>query len=86
MHKQHVEELGDYKARILQLENQVASLRVKKDGSSTSASIATRDIYLQSLQAEKDTAIEEANIAKSQALEVSTANQEMQGKIEALQK
>ena len=75
---------GDYKARILQLENQVASLRVRMDGSSTSASIATRDIYLQSLQAEKDAAIEETNIVKSQALEMSTANQEMQGKMEAL--
>ena len=48
-HKHHVGKLDDCKARILQLENQVASLRVREVGSSTSAPIATRDIYLQSM-------------------------------------
>ena len=48
--------------------------------------MATTDSNFQSLQVEKDTALEEAMIAKSQTLEVCTMNQVMQSKMEALQK
>ena len=44
------------------------------------------DINFQSLKTERATALKEAKIAKSQALEVCTMNQVMQGKMEALQK
>ena len=48
--------------------------------------MATNDSKFQSLQAEEDTTLEEANIAKSQTLEVCMMNQVMQSKMEALQK
>ena len=53
-------------------------------GSSSSSPIAPTDINLQSLQAERNTVLEEAKIAKSSVLEVCTTNQVMQGKMEAL--
>ena len=48
--------------------------------------MATNDSKFQSLQAEEDTTLEEAKIAKSQTLEVCMMNQVMQSKMEALQK
>ena len=48
--------------------------------------MATTDSNFQSLQVKRDTALEEAKIAKSQTLEVCTTNQVMQSKMEALQK
>jgi hypothetical protein len=48
--------------------------------------MATTDSNFQSLQIERDTALKEARIAKSQTLEVCTMNQVMQSKMEALQK
>ena len=48
--------------------------------------MATNDSKFQSLQAEEDTTLEEANIAKSQTLEVCMMNQVMQSKMEVLQK
>jgi hypothetical protein len=86
LRKQHAEEIREYKARILNLENQVAILTMGGAGSSSSAPMATTDNNFQSLQVERDTALEEARIAKSQTLEVCTMNQVMQSKMEALQK
>jgi len=70
LRKQHAEEIQEYKAMILDLENQVATLTMGEAGNSSNTPIAPTDINLQSLQANKDTSLEEAKIAKSQALEV----------------
>ena len=83
LRKQHAEKIREYKARIFNLENQVATLTMGEAGSSSSS---PTDINLQSLQAERDTTLEEAKIAESQALEVCTMNEVMQRKMEALQK
>jgi chromosome segregation ATPase len=81
LRKQHAEEIREYKARIFELENQVATLTMGEAGSSSST-----PINLQSLEAERDTTLQEAKIAKSQALEVCMMNEVMRGEMEALQK
>ena len=83
LRKQHTKKICEYKARIFDLKNQVATLTMGKAGSSSSS---PTDINLQSVQAERDISLEEAKIAKSEAFEVYTMNQVMQGKMEALQK
>jgi hypothetical protein len=72
LRKQHAEKIREYKARIFELENQVATLAMGEAGSSSCT-----PINLQSLKAERDTAVKEAKIAKSQALEVCTMNEVM---------
>lgn len=81
LRQQHAEEIREYKARILELENRLATLTMGEAGSSSST-----PINIQSLEAERDTALQEAMIAKSQAADVCTRNEVMQGKMEALQK
>jgi hypothetical protein len=78
LRKQHAEEIHEYKARIFELENQIATLMMEKAGSSSST-----PIYLKSLEAERDAALQEAKIAKSQALEVCMMNEVMRGEMEA---
>lgn len=65
LRKQHTEKIGKYKLRILDLKNQVATLPIGEVGSSISAPIAPTDIYLQSLQVEKGTTLEEVKSARS---------------------
>jgi len=84
LRKQYAEEICEYKAKILDLENQVARLTMREAGNSSIAPIASSDSSFQPLQAERDIALEEAKIAKSQALEVCMRNEVMRGKIEAL--
>jgi hypothetical protein len=81
LRKQHAEEIREYKARIFELENQIATLTMGEAGSSSCT-----PINLQSLEAERDTPLKEAKIAKSQALEVCTMNEVMRREMEALQK
>ena len=83
LRKKHAEEIREYNVKILDLENQVATLTM---GEADSSSSSPTNINLQSLQAERDTTLEEAMIAKSQALKVCTMNQVMQGKMKTLQK
>ena len=85
LYKQHDEEVLCYKARISFLESRVGALIVKEDGSSSSAPVVLRDEYLQSLQAQKDAVVEEARNAELCATQISTANQEMQVTVGALQ-
>jgi hypothetical protein len=82
--KQHAEEIREYKARIPDLENQVATLTMGDAGSSSNTPMAPTNINLQSLKAERDTSLQETKIAKSQALEVCMRNEVMRGKMEAL--
>jgi hypothetical protein len=65
LRKQHAEEIREYQAKILDLDNQVATFTIGEAGSSSSTPIAPTDINLQSLQVERDTTLEEANIARS---------------------
>jgi hypothetical protein len=80
LRKQNAEEIREYKAKILDLENQVARLTMRDAGNSSSALITSSDSSFQSLQAERDKALEEAKIAKSQALEVCMRNEVMREK------
>ena len=84
LRKQHVEEIQEYKARILDLENQVATLTM--GGPAVQAPMEKIDSNFQSLQAEWNTTLEKTRITKSQTLEVCTIDQVMQSKMEALQK
>ena len=84
--KQHAEKIREFKARVLELKNQVTTLTIEGAGSSSSAPITTTDNTFQSLQVERDTTLEEIMITKSQILEVVMMNQVMQSKMEALQK
>jgi hypothetical protein len=77
LRKQHAEEIREYQAKILDLDNQVATLTIGEAGSSSSTPIAPTDINLQSLQVDRDITLEEANIAKSQVLKVCTRIQIM---------
>ena len=72
LREQHDDENCVYKARILNLENQVPKLTMAEAGSSSSIPIAPTNNHLQSLLAERDIAVHEAKIAKSQAMEVCT--------------
>ena len=85
LRKQHVEEICEYKAKIFDLKNQVATLTMEGAGNLNIAPMIVTDNNFQSLQAERDTALDEAKIAKSQTFEVCTMNQVMQSKMEALQ-
>ena len=84
LRKQHAEEIREYKAKISDLENQVVTLTMGEAGSSNSTPIAPTNINFQSLQAERDTILQDSKIAKSQALEVCMTNQVMQGKMKDL--
>jgi hypothetical protein len=81
LRKQHAEEIREYKTRIFELENQVATLTMGEAGSSSST-----PINLKSLEAERDTDLQEAKIAKSQALEVCMMNEVIRGEMEVLEK
>ena len=74
MCRQHAEEIHRYKTRIFYLKNQVAALTMGEAGSSSNTSIAPT---IQSLEAQRDAALQEAKIAKSQALEVCMKNEVM---------
>ena len=86
LRKQHAKEIRKYKARNIDLENQVATFTMGEADSSSSTPIAPTNMNLQSLEAKRDTGLQEAKIAKSQALEVCMRNEVMRRKIEALQK
>ena len=85
LRKQHAEEICVYKAMILDLENQVAKFMVREAGSSSSTPIAPTNINLQSLQAERDITLQEAKIAKSQAMEICTRMDALQKKVVDMQ-
>ena len=82
-----------YRARILHLETLLARFGIRPDGSSSSAPLveiedidcAPPTVHI-SMQATRDTAIEQATTAKLNALELSTANQELQRQLEVLKK
>jgi hypothetical protein len=75
LRKQHAEKICKYKSKIFDLENQVARLTMGEASNSSSAPIVTTDSDFQSLQAERDIALKEAKITKSQDLEVCMMNQ-----------
>ena len=80
-----------YRARISHLETLLARFRIRPDGSSSSASLveveeidrAPLTVHV-SMQAERDAAVEQATTANLNALELSTANQELQRQLEVL--
>ena len=83
--KQHAEEIRKYKARILDLKNQVAKLTMREAGSSSSTLIAPTNNHIQSLQAEKDIAVQKTKIVKIQAMEVCTRTAAIQKNVMDMQ-
>ena len=82
---EYLADVKAYKARILHLETLLAQFGIRPDGSSSSAPlIEAKDVDRApltvhvSIQAERDTAVEQATTANLNALELSTANQELQ--------
>ena len=80
-----------YKARISHLESMLTEFGIRLDGSSSSAPLLEAEdidraslMVYGSMQAERDAAIEQATIANLHALELSTANQELQRQLEVL--
>ena len=57
LRKQHAEKIHDYKAKILDLKNQVATLKLGEATGSSGAPIAPTNINLLSLPAVKDTTL-----------------------------
>ena len=57
LRKQHAEEIHDYKAKILNLKNQVATLKLGETTSSRSLPIAPTNINLLSLPADRYTTL-----------------------------
>ena len=74
-----------YRARILHLETLLVGLGIRPDGSSSNAPLVEAEdvdrapptVHV-SMQAERDEAVEQATTANLNALELSTANQELQ--------
>ena len=74
-----------YRVRILYLETSLARFGIRPDGSSSSAPLVeaedvdrARPTVHVSMQAERDVVVEQATAANLNALELSTANQELQ--------
>ena len=80
-----------FRARILHLETLLPGFGIRPDGSSSSAPLvevedvdcAPPTVHV-SLQAERDAVVEQATAANLNALELSTANQELQRQLEVL--
>ena len=81
LRRQHALEIRELQAKILDLEFQVVKLTMAEAGSSSSTPIAPTNSQLQSLQAERDMAVEEARIANSQAMDVFTRMDALQQKV-----
>ena len=87
----YLADVDAYKARILYLESMRAGFGIRPDGSSSSAPLIEAEdvecappmVYI-SMQTERDTAVEQVTIANLNALELSTANQELQRQLEVL--
>ena len=88
---EYVTDVEAYRARISHLETLLAGFRIRSDGSSSSAPLVEAEeidrappMVHVSMQAERDVAIEQATAANLNALELSTANQELQRQLEVL--
>ena len=88
---EYLADVEAYKARILHLETLLVGFGIRPDGSSSSALlIEVKDVDRApptvhvSVQAERDAVVEQATIASLNALELSTANQELQRQLEVL--
>ena len=88
---EYLADVEAYRARISHLETLLARFRIRPDGSSSSGPlIETKEIDCAppmvhvSMQAERDVAVEQATAANLNALELSTANQELQRQLEVL--
>ena len=82
---EYLADVEAYRARISHLETLLAGFRIRPDGSSSSAPLveveeidrAPPTVHV-SMQAERDAAVEQATTANLNALELPTANQELQ--------
>ena len=88
---EYLADVEAYRARILHLETLLAGFGIRPDGSSSNAPLvepkeidrATPTVHV-SMQAERDAAVEQTTVANLNALELSTANQELQRQLEVL--
>ena len=88
---EYLADVEAYRARISHLETLLAGFEIRLDRSSSSAPLVEAEeidrapptVHV-SMQAEKDAAVEQATAANLNALELSTANQELQRQFEVL--
>ena len=88
---EYLADVEAYRARILHLETLLVGFGIRPDGSLSSALLVEAEdvdhapptVHI-SMQAERDAAIEQATAANLNALELSTANQELQKQLEVL--
>ena len=88
---EYLADVEAYRARISHLETLLAGFGIRPDGSSSSAPLvepeeidrAPPTIHV-SMQAERDVVVKQATAANLNALELSTANQELQRQLEVL--
>ena len=88
---EYLADVEAYRARILHLETLLAGFGIRPDGSSSSAPLvevedvdcAPPTVHV-SMQAKRDAAVEQATVANLNALQLSTANQELQRQLEVL--
>ena len=88
---EYLADVEAYRARISYLETLLARFRIRPDGSSSSASLVEVEeidrappTVLISMQAQRNATVEQATAANLNALELSTANQELQRQLEVL--
>ena len=88
---EYLADVEAYRARISHLETLLAGFRIRLDGRSSSAPLVEAEdvdrapptVHV-SMQAERDATVEQATAANLNALELSTANQELQRQLEVL--
>ena len=88
---EYLADVEAYKARISHLESMLVEFRIRQDGSSSSAPLLEAEdidcappLVYASMQAKRDAAIKQITVANLHALELSTANQELQRQLEVL--
>ena len=88
---EYLADVEAYRARILHLETLLGGFGIRPDRSSSSAPLVEAEDFDRapptvhvSMQAERDAAVEQTTTANLNALELSTANQELQRQMEVL--
>ena len=89
--QEYLADVVAYKAKISYLKSTLAAFGIRADGSSSNALFLEAKEFDRAppmvhtfVQVERDTTIEQAKVAKLHALELSTANQELQSELKVL--
>ena len=89
--QEYLADVAAYKAKISYLESMLAAFEIRVDGSSSNAPFLKAEEFDRAplmvhafLQVERNAAIKQARVANLYALELSTANQELESKLKVL--